>query len=388
MAEQQVTSGTEASAPDPIFGQLNPSPFEAPAEPEAEASAEGEEAAVEEPEAEAEETAETKPEAKTQVKAKTQSVEELAKLLGLDPKDKAKLDILKQFAQADKQEQPEPELDFAALRAEIFGEPKVEPETAKKDAEQPRQQNANEPFRFNDIGASWNNVEDAYKMRQEADLAGEHRRVAEVDQAIFDRRVLSLKPGLEELAERIASKVIENKLRDYMPEIQHTRQERIETSGRNKAEKLLRAHKTFGPIFAELLKEDGGEPVVIDGDVMDAIPFNRIVQAYPHIGKIVESHGNPEEAAFRTWTEKFMAALAIHTRDRTANNRASKAAKVMAEAGAKAGARTERAKALAATGSGGRTNGKMQTEGDGKPDLTKWAQEHSPGWGARQLLGS
>jgi hypothetical protein len=217
---------------------------------------------------------------------------------------------------------------------------------------------APEPFRFGDVGDNWKNLADGHRALSDAWDKGDLDLVGKIETALFDRQYMAR--GLP-LALKLADQLVEKKLKTLLDgelgevrnEAQTRKAARMEREASEFARKEL--EKTaLKDVVQTLFKEDGGKPVMVDGQEYEPIPFNRLAQQYPEILKIREDNSDPAIAQRLTYLARYRAAARIMARLKNEGKVTATEAKALVKAGAESAKRDAASKTRKALNSEGK----------------------------------
>lgn len=122
-----------------------------------------------------------------------------------------------------------------------------------------------------------------------------------------------LPPVIVPLQQKIAE--FEQRIAELAPQVTETVADRRWNSAVDEVQGAILNSKA-GELFREMHKSDGGEPIKLNGKVVESTPWARIIAANPEIMKIRETDADPVKADKLTIRARYQAALRIFATQR------------------------------------------------------------------------
>lgn len=268
-------------------------------------------------------------------------VQQFAKEHGLDPTnlDPTQRNLLKRLADKEAYvrylDTPKPAAPAAALSHEMSAfersllgdEPEKPAEAAKPAAAEPPKPVEAAPAPqtgFGDIGDKWaaepNPEVAAYNDWNQALADGDFAKLSQINRAIFRRNfVADALPAIQKMSEEIASRVIQERLGDVMPDIRRTAEFQRDADYRNQAVGELRKDPELAPVIDDLYKPQSEQKITVHGVQVPDTPLNRILSENPWIAETT-FQGKDERATELRTTYKQLEIVARMYLQRKSNS--------------------------------------------------------------------
>lgn len=231
---------------------------------------------------------------------------------------------------------------------------------------------------YQDIGSEWKSADDAYKAYSdawaEAAERGDYRKVNQIDQAIFRRRMDSMLPLFQNLVQQYLGRFEQERLGEYLPAMQEgVRAQQLE-SAYSFAMKDLSKAKGYEDV-TQLDAEDGGPPIVVDGEEYRPTAMNRILADNPWIMNIRVDHQDRDASDRLTYIARLRA---VHKIFSSAKVNASKAEQLF-DAGKTAATNQQKQKVRQSLNAGEGAKTALGQNGKGKSFVSELLAETDDG---------